>query len=294
MIIDCHQHLLPDIISTETLIAQMDKKGIDKIALMASPCEPLPEPSPILITAMRYSLTHSWLRPIVKKSITRFTEEGDVKLPTSVIKILKKPDNPLVFDAAEQYPERFFAWCMVNPGDNQDALAEYDRWKDHPACVGDKAHPFWHRYSLKKLLPVAERLVEKKAPLIVHLGFGDNGDILSFANELPELKIILAHAGFPCYSETWKIIRNRKNILVDLSATSYVDEKIMADVASFLGIERCLFGTDGPFGSHKDNEGFDMGLIIRRIEKVFPDKGHQRMILGENFMNFINLNKQIH
>jgi len=291
MIIDCHQHLLPDIIPTETLIAKMDKNGIDKIALMASPCGPIPEPSPILISSMRFSLTRSWLRPLSKKTITRFTEEGDVQLPTSVIKILKKPDNPLVFAAAERHPDRFLAWCMVNPGDNQDALAEYDRWKDHPSCVGVKAHPFWHRFPLKKLLPVAERLVAKKAPLIVHLGFGDNGDILSFADELPELKIIIAHAGFPCYSDTWKIIKNRKKILVDLSATSYVDEKIMAAVASCLGIERCLFGTDGPFGSHNGHEGFDMGLIKRRIEKVFPDKGHQRMILGENFMNFITLNK---
>jgi len=290
MIVDCHQHLVPDIISTENLIAQMDKTGIDKIALMASPCGPIPEPSPLLISAMRYSLTRSWLRPLSKKSITRFTEEGDVQLPTSVIKILKNPDNPLIFETAERYPDRFLAWCMVNPFGNKDPVPEYDRWKNHPACIGVKAHPFWHRYPLKKLLPVAERLVEKKAPLIVHLGFGENGDILSFANELPELKIILAHAGFPCYSDTWKIIKNRKNIVVDLSATAYVDEKIMADVSSWLGIERCLFGTDGPFGSHNDHIGFDMGLIKRRIEKVFPVKGHQRMILGENFMNIINLN----
>lgn len=290
MIVDCHQHLVPDIISTENLIAQMDKTGIDKIALMASPCGPIPEPSPLLISAMRYSLTRSWLRPLSKKSITRFTEEGDVQLPTSVIKILKNPDNPLIFETAERYPDRFLAWCMVNPFGNKDPVPEYDRWKNHPACIGVKAHPFWHRYPLKKLLPVAERLVEKKAPLIVHLGFGENGDILSFANELPELKIILAHAGFPCYSDTWKIIKNRKNIVVDLSATAYVDEKIMADVSSWLGIERCLFGTDGPFGSHNDHIGFDMGLIKRRIEKVFPNKGHQRMILGENFMNIINLN----
>lgn len=291
MIIDCHQHLAPDIIPMETIIAQMDKTGIDKIALMAIPCGPTKEPSPFFISVMRFLLMRSWLRPLSKKTITRFTEDGDFRLPTSVIKILKKPDNPLVFEATERYPDRFLAWCMVNPGDNQNALAEYDRWKDHPACVGVKAHPFWHQYALKKLLPVAERLIEKKAPLIVHLGFGDNGDILSFADELPELKIIIAHAGFPCYSDTWKIIKNRKNILVDLSATTYVDEKIMADVASFLGIERCLYGTDGPFGSHNDHKGFDMGLIKRRIEKVFPDKGHQRMILGENFMNFITLNK---
>jgi predicted TIM-barrel fold metal-dependent hydrolase len=291
MIVDCHQHLVPDIISTENLITQMDKTGIDKIALMASPCGPIPEPSPFLISAMRYSLTRSWLRPLSKKSITRFTEEGDVQLPTSVIKILKNPDNPLIFETAERYPDRFLAWCMVNPFGNKAPLPEYDRWKNHPACIGVKAHPFWHRYPLKKLLSVAERLVEKNAPLIVHLGFGENGDILSFANELPELKIILAHAGFPCYSDTWKIIKNRKNIVVDLSATAYVDEKIMADVSSWLGIERCLFGTDGPFGSHNDHIGFDMGLIKRRIEKVFPDKGHQRMILGENFMNITNLNK---
>lgn len=290
MIVDCHQHLSPDIFPTENLIAEMDKSGIDKIALMASICGPIPEPHPLLLSAMRFSLRHTFMRQLIKKTISRFTQEGDVVLPSAIVKIKQVPDNDAVFDLTEKYPTRFLAWCMVNPASSQDPVKEYDRWKDHPAFVGVKAHPFWHRYPLKKLLPVAQRLAEKKIPLILHLGFGENGDILSLSNELPELKIILAHAGFPCYDDTWKLIRNRTNIVIDLSATSYVDETIMADVSESLGIERCLFGTDGPYGSHEGHGSFDMGVIKRKIEAIFPDEGHRRMILGENFMGFIGRN----
>jgi predicted TIM-barrel fold metal-dependent hydrolase len=292
MVVDCHQHLDPENFPVNDVIRQMDENGINRIALMAAVCGTIPEPSQALLKALRFSLKKSWLRPLVKKSITRFTENGDLKIPSALVRIIKTPDNEPVFNMAEAFPERFLAWCMVRPDSGTDPAAEYERWKDHPACVGVKAHPFWHRFSLDKLIPVAEKLVEKKAPLIVHLGFDGHGDILAFSNRIPELKIILAHAAFPGYVDTWKIIRNRKNILVDLSATSYVDEGTIREVTDYLGAERCLFGTDGPFGSHSSSGGFDMGVIKRRIEKIIPDQGKKRMILGENFMNFINVNRQ--
>ena len=288
MVVDCHYHFTPESIPEETLLAHMDSAGIDKVAIMPSFCGPIGEPPSLFTALMRFTLRHSSLRPFTKKSITRFTDQGHVRLPTGAVAIYPVPDNRQVFETVDHYPERFYGWCMVNPAGSQDPLRGYDLWKDHPGCVGVKAHPFWHRFAVKELLAVCHRVAQKKAVLIIHLGFDNHGDILSLADALPELKIIIAHAAFPCYNDTWKLIRNRPNIRVDLSATSYVNEKIMIDVSSFLGIERCLFGTDGPFGSHQHHEGFDMAMILRTIKRVFPDTGHQRLLLGENFLEFIN------
>jgi predicted TIM-barrel fold metal-dependent hydrolase len=130
-------------------------------------------------------------------------------------------------------------------------------------------------------------IARKKAILILHLGFDDHGDILTLSNTFPELKIILAHAAFPCYGDTWRKIRHLRNVRVDLSATSYVDRKIMAQAADVLGIDRCLFGTDGPFGSHGPL-GFDQGIIKRNIEAVFTDHVVLQKILGGNFLEWIS------
>lgn len=288
MVVDCHYHHIPDMLSTEKLIACMDRYGIDKTALMAQLNGPINDPPAILITLMRFALNRPLLRGLAKKSITVFTPEGNVKLPSGVIDIYPVPDNAPVFDVAAQYPDRFFAWCMVNPGGPADPVAELERWENHPSFIGVKAHPFWHRFAPEKLLPVGERLLKKNLPMILHLGFGGHGDILALADALPDLKIILAHAGFPCYADTWKAIQGRKNICVDLSATAYVDPSIMKRVCDALGVERCLYGSDGPFGSHGDSGHFDLGVIKGNVEKVFPDKGVQQRILGGNFLELIS------
>lgn len=284
MVIDCHYHFTPELQDAEALIAAMDRQGIDRIALMASLCGPITEPPERLVTFMRFCLTRRWLRPLPRRMITRFTADGHVSLPSGQITIHPQPDNRWVFEAAERYPQRFFAWCMVRAQSPSDPVSEYQRWEHHPACVGVKAHPFWHRYRPRELLAVSERLARNRSPLILHLGFDDHTDVLALAHELPELTIILAHAAFPRYADTWALIKERKNILVDLSATAYVDAGIIKQVSEVLGIERCLYGTDGPFGSHGPRGEFDPGLIMNRIRSVFPDHGVQKRILGENFM----------
>ncbi|GAB6097005.1 hypothetical protein JCM14469_32590 [Desulfatiferula olefinivorans] len=287
MVIDCHYHLTPESQSIAGLISSMDTHGIDRTALMASLCGPVPEPSAQALSVLRFCLTHKRVRPLVRRLLTRFTPEGDVILPSGVVRLDARPDNRPVFAAVEAHPDRFYAWCTVRPGGPADPLDEYGEYEHHPACIGVKAHPFWHQYSPKKLLAVGEKLVRNKAPLIVHLGFDEPDDLLRLCDDLPGLTVILAHAAFPRYAETWQMIRHRKNILVDLSATAYVDTAIMKQVSEALGIERCLFGTDGPFGSHDPKGGFDQGLIKRRIESVFPDSGVRRRILGENFLECI-------
>ena len=67
---------------------------------------------------------------------------------------------------------------------------------------------------------------------------------------MPDLKLLLAHAGFPLYSETWKNIKSNKNVYINLSLTSYLNDRMTREVVDYLGVEQCLFGTDGPYGVH--------------------------------------------
>jgi hypothetical protein len=56
-----------------------------------------------------------------------------------------------------------------------------------------------------------------------------------------------------------------------------------------LGPDRLFFGTDGPYGFHGPDGRYDYGFIKRRIERMFPDRGVQARLLGENFAEVAGL-----
>ncbi|WDP92333.1 MAG: amidohydrolase [Desulfobacter sp.] len=288
MIIDAHYHLDPRIQPLENLLAKMDRHGIDKTALIPNMCDPFPHPDEFQLRLLRFLLIHRPLRGIAERLLTRFTPEGDIRLPSGPLKIYPAPDNAPVAAALAEYPDRFLGWIFVNPQGNHDPLDEMDRWAGCPGFIGIKAHPFWHRYAPEALLPVAEKAAAKGMPLLIHPGFGTHGDFMPLANELPELKLILAHAAFPGFKDGWETIRHRQNIYVDLSADAYVDEAITRSAVDALGAERCIFGSDGPFGT-KDPDGlFDNGFIKGRLAVMFPNRSIRERILGGNFQDMIS------
>ena len=218
--------------------------------------------------------------------LPHFTDKGAIRLLGKVYNIYPDPLNEPVFALTKHYPRRFFGWIFVNPCGKTDPLSEINTWITSPGCIGIKAHPFWHRYPLSKLMPVAEQAARLKKLLLLHLGFKDQGDLLELVNNLPELKLILAHAAFPGYFDTWKLIRERKNVCVDLSSTIYVGEKIARDVVAYLGEDRCFFGTDGPYGPHAADGKYDYGYLKRRIAKLFSADKTRQLLLGESFAQF--------
>jgi predicted TIM-barrel fold metal-dependent hydrolase len=289
MIIDCHYHHDERMLKTDDLTARMDQAGVNKIALIACMCDPLPETPPIVIKMLHFLLTHASLRGIGKATAANFTKDGAINILGKIYNIYPDPENKPVFAMTKKYPGRFHGWLFVNPRGKNDPLKEINTWIKTPGCIGIKAHPFWHRYPPKELLPVAEQAVKLKKPLLIHLGFNEHGDFLELVNTFPELKLLLAHAAFPCYSDIWKIIRERKNVYVDLSATAYVGEKIARDVVDYLGAGRCFYGTDGPYGPHTADGKFDYGYLKRRIEKLFPEEKTRKLLLGENFAKFAGI-----
>ena len=84
------------------------------------------------------------------------------------------------------------------------------------------------------------------------------------------------------------MIKAQPNVYMDLSADAYVDMKTTRCAVDFLGVERCLFGTDGPYGSREADNLFDKGFIKGRLENLFPDKGVQKRLSGDNFRQIIS------
>lgn len=289
MVIDCHYHLEERVLDKAGLLQAMDRSGVRKAALMGSMIAPFPEPARPLLRILQAILENRRLRKAGKLLIANFTPEGEVKILGKPFRIVTDPDNRAVFDAVRTHPERFLGWVFVNPRGRSDQDAELRKYQDEPGFIGVKAHPFWHHFMPIELLPVARMLAETGKPLLIHCGFGEEGNYRALLERVPELKLILAHTGFPEYSDTWRDVLPRKNVYLDLSQTSYVSEKATRESVGYLGPDRLLFGTDGPYGFH-DREGrYDYGFIKRRIERIFPDKGVCRRLLGENFAELVGV-----
>ena len=287
MIVDSHYHLDTRLLSIDDLVNKMDEAGIEKVALMGVINEPIPKPPEILLNIFRFAWSHKSLRFVAKLLSNNFTPEGDIKLPTGVFHLYRDPENEPVFGTIENAPERFLGWVFVNPMGEKDPIDELNKWRDAPGFIGAKAHPFWHRYTPSQLLPVAETLAQIDRPLLIHTGFDSHGDYMPLLHKVPDLKLILAHAGFPLYRETWDKIKEYKNVYVDLSQTGYLNERMTREAVEYLGVERCLFGTDGPYGVHGADGLFDYSFIKRRIERLYSDTEKQKRLLGLNFLEII-------
>jgi predicted TIM-barrel fold metal-dependent hydrolase len=289
MIVDCHYHLERRLLTDDELLKKMDECEVDKVALMGVINEPIHKPSEFLLNILRFTLTHRSFRFLAKILAANFTSEGDIKLPTGIFHLYPNPKNEPIFQAVADKPDRFIGWVFVNPKGGTDQIQELKKWKDSPGFVGVKAHPFWHHYEPVELLPIGDQLVKMGKPLLIHAGFDEHGDYDVLLQKVSGLKLILAHAGFPLYFDTWKKIKNNKNVYVDLSQTSYLNDRTTRQAIEYLGVERCLFGTDGPYGVHGDDDLFDYSFIKRRIERLFPDKEIQKKLLGENFLELIQI-----
>ncbi len=287
MVIDSHYHLETRMQPVENLIKKMDQNGIDKTVLIATLADPISAPDELLLKLLRLLLYNKPLRGLAKKLVANFLPEGDIILSKQVIKIYPDPDNKSVAKVMGDHPDRFLGWIFVNARGKNDSLQEYEKWKDTPGFIGVKAHPFWHQFAPIELLPLAEKLEKSSKPMLLHLGYNSHGDFISLIEKVPKLKLVLAHTGFPHFEDTWKLIKDRDNILVDVSADAYVNEKMTQRAIKELGADRVLFGSDGPYGHKADDNLFDNGLIKRRIEKLFSDPEIRKRVFESNFQKLI-------
>lgn len=289
MIIDCHYHLEERVFSVDRLMNEMKNTGVDKIALMGSMIEPFKEPPMFLIRLLQVFLEHARLRGMGKGFISNFTDRGEVRILGKPYFIEPDPDNEKVFNTVRKHPDKFLGWIFVNPRGKKDPVAEFEKYRSIEGFIGVKAHPFWHHFQPVELAPVAERLAMTGKPLLIHAGFGEEGNFEALLKKVPGLKLILAHAGFPGYAETWRKIKPQKNVYMDLSQTTYTSEKTTRRAVDILGADRLFFGTDGPYGFHKSDHHYDYGFIKRRIEQMFPDQKVRDKLLGGSFAGVVGL-----
>lgn len=289
VVVDSHAHLDVRMLDLAPLVAKLDAAGVDRVALIPPLNDPLPHTPERLLAAVRV-LMQSAPGRLLAEGIhrTTITRQGHLRLSGHVYEIYPFPDNGVVARALEQHPDRFLGWIFLNPrhAGPEAALEELERWRAVPGMVGIKLHPHWHDYPTKRLDPILKRAEELRLPVLIHLGFRKRGDIWTLAERFPRLRIICAHAGVPFYQKLWKLARRRDNLFVDLSSP-YIDEKLARAAVAAVGPQRCLYGTDSPYGFPEADHTYDYGRILGWVERMPLRSEERERVLGGNFLELI-------
>jgi predicted TIM-barrel fold metal-dependent hydrolase len=289
VIIDCHAHFDPQLLSAERMLAKMDAAGVDRVAVIPAMTDPIPATPERLLALMR-TLSQSAAGRLVVEGIHRalLTAEGDLRLDGKIIPIYSRPDNDAVAALCAQHPARFFGWIFLNPRNNPKILDDLERHRASPGMVGIKLHPHWHDYRTEILGPVLRRAEELKLPVLIHLGFRKRGDFRAMCKAYPKLRVIAAHAGFPFYKDLWAYKGECPNLYVDLSSP-YIDEALARAAVAAMGAERCLYGTDAPYGFHEADESYDYREIRGWVERMPVSAAEREGMLGGTFAEIAGL-----
>lgn len=280
-IIDCHAHLEERMLNIPAILAKMERAAIDRVVLIPTMNDPLPE-TPTAVLAVVRSLLMSRLHPCAHWVNDQFmTEDGQLKLKGTIYRIYPRPDNATVAEALQGHPDRFLGWIFLNPRAPGDPLEELEQWRQVPGFVGIKLHPHWHGWRIEEAFAIAARCEELRLPILIHLGFGDRGRWQLLTDRYPKLRLIFAHAGIPHFVRMWSDIRKNRNLAVDLSGP-FLSERLVRRAIEELGPEHALFGTDAPYGFHEADRSYDYGRIKQWIERLPVRAAGIDRILGDN------------
>jgi len=175
--------------------------------------------------------------------------------------------NEEIAEAALENADIMTAFASIDPHKGRRGAIEARRLIEDYGVKGFKFHPPLQNFdpSDKMAWPIYEVIAEHRMPAIFHTGHSGMGSgmpggggirlrlgqpilVDDVAVMFPEIKIILAHPGWPWTDESLSMALHKPNIYIDLSGWSpkYFPPQIVQYANTQLG-QKFLFGSDYPW-----------------------------------------------
>lgn len=149
-------------------------------------------------------------------------------------------------------------WVIIHP-EQPETFSQADELLSAPHCVGIKIHPEEHQYEIREHGDSMFQLAARHhAVVLAHSGdpYSWPEDLILFANEYPEIQLILAHlgngggaAGDPTLQVRAIQACEHDNVFVDTSSARSIVAGLVEWAVAEIGSKRILFGTDAPLYS---------------------------------------------
>jgi predicted TIM-barrel fold metal-dependent hydrolase len=211
---------------------------------------------------------------------------------------LARATNDYIIESIQKYPDRLVGFASVNPAWGDEAVKEAER------CAGaglrgiGELHPDTQGFDLGDhdiMLPLMT--VAQEQGLIVtthssepvgHLYPGKGmttPDVLwRFIQNFPDVTIVCAHwgGGLPFYALMPEVGAHLNHAHFDSAASPFLyDKKIFSTVASDIGADRILMGSDYPL--------IRAQTIIREIDSTELSRPAKEMIKGGNAARLLGI-----
>lgn len=149
--------------------------------------------------------------------------------------------------------EGLLGWVVIDPRKPR-TFEQAAEMLELPEFVGIKVHPEEHGYPITEHgREIFEFAAERRAVVLSHSGEANSmpADLVRFANEFPEVSLILAHLGNgfdgdPTYQVRGVQASRKGNVYVDTSSAKSITSGLIEWAVQEIGSERILFGTDTP------------------------------------------------
>jgi len=153
---------------------------------------------------------------------------------------------------------------------------------EQPQCVGIKIHPEEHGYQIREhARPIFEFAARRRAIVLTHSSEQNSqaADFIPWANEFPEVRLILAHIGCGWDNDPTHQVRaiqqsRHGNVFADTSSARSIFPGLIEWAVGEVGADRVLFGTDTPL--------YHAAMQRARIDQAELSAEIKRQILREN------------
>lgn len=207
-----------------------------------------------------------------------------------------------LLEAIEPFKDRLLPVGAISPLATRPSLKKVEGWLKKGTIRGLKFYPgYEYFYPYEKVVrPYLKLLSEYGRPAIFHSGdtfskvheaklkYAHPLHIDDLATELPDLRVIIAHVGYPWVIDSGEVVYKNKNVYVDCSGFVYGEftaesrahfKDIIADHVRIAGTsDRILFGTDWPISDQTSYVKTARQVFGAKAEAVFS--GNAKRLFG--------------
>jgi len=177
-------------------------------------------------------------------------------------------------------------WVVVDPR-RPETYSQAEEMLQGPRCAGIKIHPEEHLYAIaehgRALFEFAAR---HRAVVLGHSSERNSlcADYVRWANEFPDVRLILAHLGCGWDNDLTHQVRGIQaskhgNVYADTSSARSIMSGLIEYAVREVGAERVLFGTDTPL--------YSAAAQRARIDHAGITEGEKRLILHDNAVRLL-------
>lgn len=163
-----------------------------------------------------------------------------------------------------------------------ETFAQAEEMLVQPQCVGIKIHPEEHGYLIRDhARQIFEFAARQQAIILTHSSEQNSlcADFIPWANEFPDVRLILAHIGCGWDGDMTHQVRaiqktRHGNVYADTSSARSITPGLIEWAVHEVGADRVLFGTDTPL--------YHSAMQRARIEYADLPDGDKQKILRDN------------